>query len=248
LALDSYGAPHIAYSNGSEVLEHAYWDGDTWIKRAVGGTTVATTAIALDAGDTPHIVFAESRDEPSVPINYARWTGNEWAIQTAVSSGSFWDRPGLALDLGGLPHISHEVRGDLKYARLLPPLLLRFQVAPANDILVGDSLTYTITASAPGLEVEIWNPLPDGVTYVPGTLKPASAVYSATARAISWRSTLGGDEQSLEYQVEALGEPGEPMPPVAATAWLYDRLYGRTTSATVIANGLHMYLPATMKK
>jgi hypothetical protein len=69
LAVSSAGHPHICYNNDTgndtESLEYIQWDGTEWIKEAF--TPARHTAIfpdiALDADDTPHIVFSETNDD-----------------------------------------------------------------------------------------------------------------------------------------------------------------------------------------
>jgi hypothetical protein len=117
-----------------------------------------------------------------------------------------------------------------------------------------DSLTYTLTFSAPGFSVRLWDPLPAAVHYVPGSLTgtvPPSAVYSPTARAVSWEGTLvTRATQVVRFQVTpGITGTGSLLlsQPIVNTAWLIDRESGAQVSATAIVNGRRVYLPAVVR-
>jgi hypothetical protein len=63
---------------------------------ARGGS--ADTSLAVDSLGNPHIAY-----DSNTGLQYARWTGNDWAIERADQSGS----PSLALDENDNPHIGY---------------------------------------------------------------------------------------------------------------------------------------------
>jgi PKD repeat protein len=134
IALDSLGYPHISYMEyvnyygdldyADRDLKYARWTGDSWNIVTVdsvgcvggGGTH---TSIALDSSDHPHISYLDGH--PDYDLEYARWTGDSWSIETVDSTGDVGYNNSIALDSSGYPHISYDARmdtnGGLRYAR-----------------------------------------------------------------------------------------------------------------------------------
>jgi len=136
----------------------------------------------------------------------------------------------------------------------LPPLVLHKHVTPRDSVRNGDVMTYTLVFDGPGLDVRLWDPLPDLVRYVPGsltsTLSP-TAVYSPTTHAVLWAGTLPLSAASqISFQVipDMTGTLTLQLAPtIVNTAWLTDMVYGRHVSATAIVNGLRLYLPIILQ-
>lgn len=93
------------------------------------------------------------------------------------------------------------------------------------------------------VEARFWDPLPDQVEYLPGSLT-APAVYSETARAIEWQGTLPIEgAQVIRFRVSAAGGGT-----IVNTAWLTDAQYGSGVSATAVVNGWRGYLPLVVRQ
>jgi uncharacterized repeat protein (TIGR01451 family) len=101
-------------------------------------------------------------------------------------------------------------------------------------------LTYTLTLAGSGQTIQLWDPLPSSLHYVPdsitSTATPA-AVYSPTVRAVVWGGTLPTNTiQTIQFQatphITAMGALSVPHP-IANTAWLTDTQAGTSISATV---------------
>ncbi len=248
LALDSAGHPHISYyASGS--LKHAWHDGALWHTETVDSSGGRSNSLAFDTSDHPHIGYYGGGH-----LMYARHDGTGWHIEMA-DSGWGGEYTSLALDESGQPHISYEGPG-LSYAYRTPlaPLSLRKQATPVQDLRNNDRLTYTLTISGPGFSVRLWDPLPDPVHYVSGSLAsdltPAVS-YSPTLRAVVWEGTLPTDTVStVRFQVTP-GVTGTGSlllaAPIINTAWLTDTQYGRSRRATAIVNGSRVYLPLIVR-
>jgi hypothetical protein len=116
LALDAAGNPHISYSDRTNyALKYAHWTGGTWDIQTLASLgiqpyhTDRDTSLALDSAGQPHISFSPyiSYYGPDFALNYARWTGSTWDIQTVAKWGNRAKYSSLALDTAGQPHISY---------------------------------------------------------------------------------------------------------------------------------------------
>jgi len=247
LRLDGFDRPHIAYViyddwfKGSLIgpnLMYAHWTGIDWDIQSVDEPNWVGeySSLVLDAAGHPHISYFDS-GYPS-NIKYAHWTGIKWDIHEVDTTGGL--DSSLALDVAGNPHISYYHTGDLKYAHLpMSAIVLDKQATPRYGVKTGDTVTYKLTLSGAGVNARLFDPLPDNVAYIPGSVT-APAVYSQTANAIEWQGTLPtGDVQVVNYQVTA----SATTPVIINTAWLFDTGYSRSTSATAYVNRFNLYLP-----
>jgi hypothetical protein len=253
LALDESGYPHIIYHGEfycSGGLMYAWFDGNAWQDEWVPFSgSVIEASLALDESGRPYISYYGASDWD---LKYGWRDETGWHIETVDSAGNVGRFPSIALDTDASPHISYYdfTNHDLKYAHLLPALLLHKHATPMDGLLNSDHLTYILTVSGPALDVYLWDPLPESVLYISGsiasTLSPLP-VYSPTARSIFWEGTLLTDTvTSISFQVTPDITGTEPLSlslPVVNTAWLTDTRHNKSVSATIIVNGWHAYLP-----
>jgi hypothetical protein len=248
LALDGAGRPHISYydhTNGD--LKYAWYDGVGWQIETVDSTgdVGEYPSLALDGSGRPHISYY---DGTNGDLKYAWYDGVGWQIETVDSTGDVGEYTSLALDGSGRPQISFcdHSSGELKYARLMPSPHLTKQAAPADGLRNNETLTYTLTLSAPGLSVLLWDSIPANVHYITGSVTPP-AVYSPTVRAVVWQGTLPTDTvQVIRFQATPGITGTEALSlslPIVNTAWVTDTESGSSVSATVIVNGWRFYLP-----
>lgn len=116
LAYDSNGAPHISYiaitGRASGTVRHAWLDGGAWKTEDVGsldkiqaGMTGARkiTAIALDAGDNPHIMFSDR-----AVVKYASRENGAWSTSTVFENkgNKLGQLVEFALDGDAMPHVT----------------------------------------------------------------------------------------------------------------------------------------------
>ncbi len=236
LALDGMGQPHISYfeNDSSGDLKYAWRDGVNWHIETVDSNGGYDCSLALDNLDYPHISYYSAN-----ALEYAWYDGVNWHVETVDSPGA-GSNTSLALDESGWPHISYE-GGDLRYAYLTPfPLLsLGKQVMPSESLYDNDILTYTLTFSGSDLSVRLWDPLPDTVHYIPGSITgnvTPMAVYDPTAHAITWEGTLSVDTvRKVRFQVTpditVTKSLAAPLP-IANTVWLTDTDNDRSITAT----------------
>jgi hypothetical protein len=145
-----------------------------------------------------------------------------WHVETVDSTANLDKVTSLALDSLGRPHIAYPQA--YAYRTPLPPLSLRKQATPAQDLRNNDTLTYTLTPTAS---------------------------YSPTLRAVVWEGTLPTDTvPTIRFQVTpGITGTGSLLlaTPITNTARLTDTEHGRSRRATVIVNGRRVYLPLIVR-
>jgi hypothetical protein len=259
LALDSAGHPHVSYSSTTDdrnrLVKYANHDGTQWRIETIDRTPsgVQVIKLAVDASDHPHIVY----QMPDEEVKYAWFDGRVWHRESVVkATGYQFLAPGMALDRYGRPHITYHdsKEGSLNYTRRVSDPILAKSAAPAQGLRNGDTLTFTLTVSGPGLDLRLWDPLPGALQYVPGSLAANLSpppVYSITARAVLWQGRPPSDTAGLVTFRVTPGLTGTGSlslaMPLVNTAWLTDTVSGFVTRATVIVNGWRFYLPLVDK-
>ncbi len=137
LALDASGRPHIGYYDaGLGRLQYATYNGSSWITETAlsGGEVGLYSDLALDGQGRPHLAcFDASRGR----LLYLSYNGTTWVTQT-VESGVRVGALSLALDSGGLPHLSYYdlLNRDLRYAFIPPEERFEVDVSIAWMILL----------------------------------------------------------------------------------------------------------------
>ncbi len=104
IALDSTGAPHLAYaSEDSWSLYYARLTATGWDVELVLelDDTTFEHSIVVDDQDRPHIAFEDNA------LKYAHFDGAQWQIETIDQHGQ---GPSMAVDSDGNIHISHSRR------------------------------------------------------------------------------------------------------------------------------------------
>jgi hypothetical protein len=251
LALDSNGYPHISYRDDypNDTLKYAHWTGSTWVSETVdsSGDVGQYTSLALDSDGYPHISYHDGY--PNNTLKYAHWTGSTWVSETVDSNGRVGAYTSLALDADSYPHIGYYAAGgDLKYARLTTFLYLDKHATPLDGLRNDGTLTYTLILSGSGLNVRLWDPLPENVLYISdsltSTLTPP-ATYSTAVRAVVWEGTLAvGATYEVSFQVTPAITGAEALSlPIVNTAWVTGTHSSVGTSATVIVNAYRLYFP-----
>ena len=114
IASDSHGALHVAYGNvkyENASLRYASWNGSAWqveILEGAGqpGTSMWSTALAMDTADRPHIAYT---DVLKRLVKYAVKVNGKWNTEVvdAIRKEGYPDRNGIALDETGTPYISY---------------------------------------------------------------------------------------------------------------------------------------------
>jgi uncharacterized repeat protein (TIGR01451 family) len=259
LALDEAARPHISYRQydtytRKHALKYAWHYEVTWHIQTVdaGPSMDGPTSLALDRTGRPYVSYHSGGS-----LMVAWHDGTAWITETVDSLGVVGNHASLALDREGWPHISYYdgTNHDLKYAQLAPPpLFLDKQASPSDGVHNGDLVTYTLTISARGLNVRVWDPLPPLVHYVPNTITSTvapAAVYSPTAHAIAWHGWLSTSTvQTIRFQVTP-GITGtgslDLSLPIVNTVWVTSTERQRTVRSTAIVNGHHLYLPISMR-
>ncbi len=133
IALDSFGHPHIAYLDETNVtLKYAHFDGTQWHLATLDDLEYIgfnfRTAIAIDSADRIHIAYSayHYRDPDWMGrLKYATGDGSTWDItivDEALPTRDF-RIPAIAMDAGDRPHISYmlyynveAITPDMKYA------------------------------------------------------------------------------------------------------------------------------------
>jgi len=129
---------------------------------------------------------------------------------------------------------------------VLPTLKLGKSVWPAQHVAYGDPITYTLTLADQQRTAQLLDPLPVGVTYVPGSLSPVSpaAAYDSMARAITWQGLVPTAGLTITFQALVMGSPaGRLAPTLSNTAALTDTVSGRSALAAATLNSHLTYVP-----
>ncbi len=108
IVIDTNNDLHLAYkSSGPSNVVYAKKSGSTWVTEPIA--TSVPHSLTLDTNDYPHIAYGG--------LNYARWTGSSWSLQSVDSTGG---DNSIILDINNYPHIAYYDTGalncDLKYA------------------------------------------------------------------------------------------------------------------------------------
>lgn len=112
----------------------------------------------------------------------------------------------------------------------------------------GDRVTYTITAIGTGGTITITDPLPAGLVYVPGSLTAAPQIGTLSViedNTIRWHGTLENDAV-LEITFAATISATTPTA-IRNTATIADETGTAEWTATLIANGIKIYLPTVTR-
>lgn len=252
LVLDISDWPHIGYFDEiNERFRYAWYDGTDWHIEAVDGVMgedARQSSLALDTSERPHFSYF---DELDGELRYAWHDGTNWHVETVAEMGDSSPINSLALDKHGWPHITyHDSTGyDLKYAHLLPPCLDK-QATPKDGLRNNDTLTYTLNLSGSAVSVQLWDPLPENVDYITGSVT-SPAIYSPTIRAVVWQGVLPTDTvQTIRFQVipnTSEIEEDSLSPPIVNTAWLTDTAHSKGVSAMIIVNGQKRFLPLVLR-
>jgi uncharacterized repeat protein (TIGR01451 family) len=108
------------------------------------------------------------------------------------------------------------------------------------------TLTFTLTLSGTGLNVVLWDPLPESVNYVEGSLTEP-AWFDHQANAIAWQGTLPSDSPlTVRFQVTPTISGTDPLSlaeTIVNTAWMTDTDNDRSIVASVAVNAHRAYLP-----
>jgi uncharacterized repeat protein (TIGR01451 family) len=131
-----------------------------------------------------------------------------------------------------------------------PGLAVSKAVSPAKNVGYGQVVTYTLVISGDGRTALLVDPLPVGLTYVPGSLSAISppAVYISATHSITWAGTIPSGGFSLVFQAQPTGGPnGSLAPALRNTATLTDTASGQAEWATAVFNGYQLFLPTTMR-
>ena len=114
LALDSFGNPHAAYSDG-EALKYASRNGSTWTIQTVDTYSEIPFQLSLviDSNDTPYILYSNptTYEDKSTGIDYdsrnvklAVLENSVWNIQTVPLPPPIGGYSNIVLDSKGYPH------------------------------------------------------------------------------------------------------------------------------------------------
>lgn len=258
LILDTNDVPHLLYQMriGGAIftisLDYAQWNGNSWEHTQIYESGVGGGAdLALDTNGNPIISYVMWYD-----TYLARSHDNDWTVEHVDSREDVAAQSTLlALDAQDGIHIissngpGYAVTPSLTHSQQFVELMMSTETSSKDNILIGDTFTYTLTFSGPDEhESMLLAPLPDNALYVANSVT-APAIYSPTARAIVWQGSLYTVPTTITYQVSLTDTIGSltPTPTIISTAWLTDTAYSKVISVTTIVNGEYVYLPLLMR-
>lgn len=135
---------------------------------------------------------------------------------------------------------------DEVQSQQVPDLKLVKEAEPLDGLRSGDALTFTLTLSGAGLNVVLWDPLPESVNYVEGSVT-APASFDFQAKAITWQGTLPSDSAlTVRFQVTpTISGTGvfSLVETIINTAWLTDTDSENTVVASIAVNAHRVFLP-----
>jgi hypothetical protein len=230
----------------ADVLRYAWHDGAQWQFETVPGTEGASsfTSMVLDAGDRPRIAYRRYEGGDNHSLMFAWHDGSQWFTHTVHAEG--WvGGISLALTDDGWPRIAYhdEQASDLRYAWMTPSTspLLQKTARPGSGVANSDTVTFTLVVSAPWLNAQLSDPLPEGLLLeaesITGTLEPLPA-YSAGEHALSWEGILPPGPAQVRFRATVSGTL-----PLANVAWLTDTTSGLAVPAVAVLNPEQVYLP-----
>ena len=115
LALDTLGAPRIAYTTLSDTLRYAYLSGSTWIREDVDPSTPGAKfeSLAIDRSGNPHIAYYGSGQ-----LRHASKPNLAWVIDIADARDYFGEFASIGISGEGEPSAAYydSTNGSLWYA------------------------------------------------------------------------------------------------------------------------------------
>lgn len=147
LALDASDRPHLVYFDTQ--LMYAWYNGESWETEPVdsGANLLRYPSLTLDSSGQPSVSYFDGF--PRYELKYAWRDGTGWQIETVDEEGGWYASLGL-VEMGK-PHISYQVRGDLKLARRENGIWL-LETIRSGDIAVtgwGTALALSADGSSP---------------------------------------------------------------------------------------------------
>ncbi|NLX46554.1 MAG: hypothetical protein GXY70_00045 [Euryarchaeota archaeon] len=117
LAVDADGKAHVAFREmGNFSLVYATNAGGSWTNRTLAPNVGESASLAVDSKGAVSICFLSSTDKW---IRYANNADGRWSFINVASAGTTVETPSMALDSGGMAHISYYEatggRDGLKY-------------------------------------------------------------------------------------------------------------------------------------
>jgi hypothetical protein len=115
VALDSYGNPHIAYTDGTSI-KYAIWTGSSWNIQTVDtykpGDLAFRLSFALDKNNIPYIMYSPSSYADysqaigiqAINVTLATYQNSSWKIQPLSLPPPTGDYGNLVVDSKGYPH------------------------------------------------------------------------------------------------------------------------------------------------
>lgn len=255
ILLDSSDSPQIFYNHNEAghppqlCLNETRWTIAGWETYRLS-CQMAGISLVQDLDKSPHLLTSHTYMFTSIAFIY--WADNSWNYQT-LDTNTKTESLSLAFDTHN--HASaiyyDSERKILKLAQRLPALHLDLEATPKRDLSPHDTFTYTIKPSGPaGHNVLLWDPLPDNVEYISGTIS-ASAIYSPAIHTVLWQGSLPTNTLPIiSFQVTLTNTDSlsSSLPAILNTVWLTDTEYGNNTQAFILVNGVQTYLPLTMNE